>query len=195
MNILEFINTIVTNIMHDIGAFAPILACTLIIVESMLPILPLALFITINFYYMGYFIGFIVSYLLTLLGCFLSFKLCRKGLKKHFDNMLDKKEESKLKKLMKVINHFTITKLVFLIAIPFFPAFTINIAAGLSNMDTKKFLVSIIIGKIFLVIFWGFIGTSLLESITNPIILLEIVIMLIVAIVLSKIISKKLGVE
>ena len=53
MNILEFIDTIVTNLMNDIGAFAPILAGLLIIIESMLPILPLALFITINFYYMG----------------------------------------------------------------------------------------------------------------------------------------------
>ena len=95
MNILEFIDTIVTNLMNDIGVLAPILACLLIIIESMLPILPLALFITINFYYMGSLVGFLVSWILTIVGCYLSYRLCRNKLKSHFDNMLDKKEHKK----------------------------------------------------------------------------------------------------
>ena len=51
MNIFEFINTILENVMNDLGAFAPILACFLIISESIFPILPLSLFITVNAYY------------------------------------------------------------------------------------------------------------------------------------------------
>ena len=61
MEILSDIDNIINNIMNNTGAFAPILACLLILVESMLPILPLAVFITINFYYMGTVTGFLIS--------------------------------------------------------------------------------------------------------------------------------------
>lgn len=195
MDILEFIDTIVTNLLNDIGVFAPILACLLIIIESIVPILPLALFITINFYYMGSIVGFLVSWSLTCVGCYISYKLCRKKLKTHFDNMLDKKEHKKLHKLMRRIDKLSLEQLTILIAIPFTPAFMINIAAGLSNMDSKKYIISIIIGKISLVFFWGFIGTSLIESVSNPKILIEIGIMLVIAFIISKIVNKKFRIE
>ena len=76
MNIFEFINTIVNNVMNDLGAFAPVLACFLIIIESIFPILPLSLFITVNAYYMGYIPGFILSYIFTCVGCFISYSFC-----------------------------------------------------------------------------------------------------------------------
>ena len=93
------------------------------------------------------------------------------------------------------IDKLSLEQLTILIAIPFTPAFMVNIAAGLSNMNTKKYLISIIIGKIFLVYFWGFIGTSLIESISNPKVLIEIGIMMLVAFILSKIVNKKYRIE
>ena len=76
MSIFEFINTIVENVMNDLGAFAPVLACFLIIIESIFPILPLSLFIAINAYYMGYIPCFIISYVLTCVGCYISYSFC-----------------------------------------------------------------------------------------------------------------------
>jgi uncharacterized membrane protein YdjX (TVP38/TMEM64 family) len=105
MEIWKSIDVFITNLLNNIGAFAPILACLLILVESIFPILPLALFITINFYYMGAVVGFIVSWVLTCIGCYLSFLLCRGKLKKHFDYMLSKKEHHKLNKMMNAIEH------------------------------------------------------------------------------------------
>lgn len=195
MEVLSDIDNIINNIMNNMGAFAPILACVLILVESMLPILPLAVFITINFYYMGTVTGFLISWVLTCVGCYFSYKLCRTKLKKHFDNMLDKKEHKQLKRLMRVTNKLKLEQLTLLIAIPFTPAFMVNIAAGLSNMDTKKYLISIFIGKIFLVYFWGFIGTSLIESLQNPKILIKIAIYLVISFVISKIINRKFKIE
>ncbi len=84
-----------------------------------------------------------------------------------------------------------ITNLILVIAIPFTPAFLINIAAGLAKMDKKKFIISLLIGKIFMVYFWGFIGVSLIESLKNPLILIKVVILLIFAYILS-IITKKI---
>lgn len=96
---------------------------------------------------------------------------------------------------MRVTNKLKLEQLTLLIAIPFTPAFMVNIAAGLSNMDAKKYLISIIIGKIFLVYFWGFIGTGLIESIQNPKILIKIAIYLVISFVISKIINRKFKIE
>lgn len=191
MEFLKDIDTIITGIINSLGVFAPVLACLLILVESILPVLPLAVFITINFYYMGTIPGFLLSWILTVIGCLISFSLCRTKFKKHFDSMLDKKEHKKLNRLMKVLNELRIEQVAIIVAIPFTPAFLVNIAAGLSNMDKKKFLISMIIGKFFLVYFWGFIGTSLIESLKNPIILVKIAVLLLLAFIISKIVDRK----
>ena len=60
-------------------------------------------------------------------------------------------------------------------------------------MDTKKFMTGILIGKLFMVYFWAFIGTSLVQSLTNPIIIIRVVIMMIIAYIISKIVTKKFG--
>lgn len=195
MEFFSSLDKIITSVLESMGVFAPLLACGLILIESIFPILPLALFITINFYYLGTLVGFIISWSLTCVGCFISFKLCRNKLKKHFDNMLDKKENKMLHKLMHSMSHLKLEQLVILISIPFTPAFLVNIAAGLSNMDTKKFMTSIIIGKIVLVYFWGFIGTSLIESLKNPLILIKVGIIVLIAFIISKIINKKYRIE
>ena len=62
-------------------------------------------------------------------------------------------------------------------------------------MNKKKFVTSIIIGKFFMVYFWGFVGTSLIESLKDPSILIKIGIALVVAYVISKIVNKKFRLE
>jgi uncharacterized membrane protein YdjX (TVP38/TMEM64 family) len=178
----------------SLGSFAPILACFLIMIESILPVLPLSVFITINFYYLGSVVGFIISWVFTCLGCFISFKLCRTKFKIYVDRFLNKKDHQRINKLMKSLNNLKIEQLTVIIAVPFTPAFLVNIASGLSNMEQKKYLISIVVGKVFLVYFWGFIGTSLIESFKNPLILIKIVIYILLAFVISKLVNKKFNV-
>ena len=96
---------------------------------------------------------------------------------------------------MTKIDKISLSNLSLIIAVPFTPAFAVNIASSLSEMQFKKFFFAILIGKIFLVFFWGFIGTSLIESLKNPKILIIIGIMLIIAYILSKYATKKLDIE
>ena len=116
----------------------------------------------------------------TVLGCIMSYFIFKKGLGNKFEIFTENKEI--LKKYKKVFKDISLGKLTLLISIPFTPAFLINIACGLVKMDFKKYLISILIGKIALVYFWGFIGVSFVESINNPIILVKIAI--------SKIVNK-----
>lgn len=121
------------------------------------------------------------------------FFLCRTFLKDFFTKKVRKIE--KFDNLMKKIDKISLSNLVLLIAIPFTPAFLINIASALSEVKFKKFAIAILIGKVSLVFFWGFIGTSLVESLKNPKILIIIFIMLGVAYIISKIATKKLDIE
>lgn len=96
---------------------------------------------------------------------------------------------------MNVFDRLSFSQLVILIAIPFTPAFAVNIVAGLSKIKFKKYLAAIMIGKISLVIFWGYIGTGLIESFKNPTILLYIVIMLVGAYFASIYVGKRFNIK
>ena len=116
--------------------------------------------------------------------------MCRGVLKKIFQNRVRKIKE--FDKFMNHIDKMSIPNLVLLIAIPFTPAFLVNIASSLSKMPFKKYALAIIFGKISLVAFWGFIGTSLVESLKNPRILIVIILMVSVTYFLSKIVSRNI---
>lgn len=176
------------NGLNDAGAYAPLLASFLIILESVLPILPLFVFITINFISFGTFLGFIISWLCTVLGCILSYYL----VKKYFRTFIVEKIKNinLLTKCMHYVENMSISQIIIILAIPFTPAFMMNIAAGLANMNFKKFFLSIFFSKIFLVYFWGFVGTGLIDSLHNPNSLITVFLMLIIAYLISFLIKK-----
>ncbi|MCI9279178.1 MAG: TVP38/TMEM64 family protein [Bacilli bacterium] len=187
------LNELLNSFLLNLGIYGPILACFLIMFESIVPILPLFVFITINFIYFGPILGFILSWLFTVLGCILSFFLFRKKMRHWFSKKIEK--HSKFQKMMKNINHLKCEQLTTLIAIPATPAFLVNVCAGLSKITFKKFLVSLSIGKIFLVLFWGIVGTSMIEALTHPIALIKVLILIVSSYICSKIVSKKLNIE
>lgn len=191
--LLSSLYELIINLINSSNVFGPLFACFLIFIESIIPALPLFIFITIIFIAYGYFFGFIISYILTSLGCFLSFFLCRKYLKNFFNKKIRKNQT--FNKIMAKIDKISFSNLVLLIALPFTPAFLINIAASLSEIKFKKFALAIFTGKVSIVFFWGFIGTSLVESLKNPKIMIIILIMLMLSYLLSKFVTKKLKVE
>lgn len=185
---LSDISLYIEELVRSLGAWSPIISCLLILCESMLPVLPLFVFITINFMAFGYFIGFIISWIFTCLGCFLSYYLVKKNFGKWFSK---KQNDFKLIEDMVVyVKKLEIPTLAAFISCPFTPAFAINIAAGLCNIKFKKFAISILIGKIFMVYFWGFIGLGLLESFKEPVVLIKVLIMVLLAYLASVIINK-----
>lgn len=195
MNILNNIDILIENVLNALGIFGPILGCVLIIVESILPILPLSVFVTLNFYAFGNILGFLISYACTILGCMISYMLVRSIFKNKFDKFVNKKDHEKLKKYVSLFNKIKLENLVILIAIPFTPAFLVNIAASLSDISKKKFWVSLLIGKIFMVYFWGYVGVTLIDSLKNPIYIIRIIILVLIAYIIGKIVNRKVGVE
>ncbi len=154
----------------------------IVVLESILPFLPLAVFIAINVIAFGPVIGFILSYISTIIGCTLSFYLVR-SLRKYNNSEF-------IQKLVDKFESMKFSNLVIITAVPFTPAFSINIAAGLSKMEYKKFLGVLIIAKLSTIYFWGFIGTTLLESITDITVISKVLVLLLATYILSKMIMK-----
>ena len=191
----ELVDSFVTNVTTWLVSFGPIAGVILILLESVLPMLPLSVFITLNMVSYGKFLGFIISWLATVAGCMSSFFLFRYFFQKKLYRFINKKDSEQLKKIMKAISTINFSNLVVLIALPFTPAFLVNIAGGVSKIKVKKFFLAILIGKIIMVYFWGYIGTSLLESLTDIMVLIKVVALLLGAFIVSKIIEKKLKVR
>lgn len=190
----EAIDTFIDTTLQGMGVWGPIVGCFFILIESMVPVLPLFVFITLNFLAFGNILGFIISWVFTCIGCFISFLLFRCKVQTWLFKRIKKKGIIS-EYTIDVITNLKFEQLTTIIAIPFTPAFLVNIAAGLSKMSYKKFLGALLIGKVFLVYFWGFVGVSLIESIKNPIYLVRVGILLAIAYALSKIISKKFKIE
>ena len=169
-----------------------IVGMRIIIIESFVPMLPLAVFIAINMIVFGNFIGFTISYIATIIGCSLSFLIFRK-LRTWFYKKIETKQ--KIKDLMYKIDKISFSSLVIILAIPFTPAFSINIGAGLSTISYKKYLFSLIISKIFLVYFWGFIGTTFIESITDIGVIVKLILIVAISFILSKFVMKHFDIK
>lgn len=190
---MESIYNFIMNLITNMGSVGLIINCLLILIESIIPPLPLALFITILFTNYGYLLGFIISWFFTIIGCIISFYLFQTFFKKYVDKKIRNNEFAN--NFFKIIDKIKFSNLVLLVAMPFTPAFAINIVAGISGMNIKKFFFAILIGKIFMVFFWGYIGSSLIESIKNPEILIRVIILMILAFIVSKIVNKKFNLD
>jgi len=167
----------------------------IVYIECLIPILPLSVFIALNVNAFGFFIGVLVSWIATCLGCvtcyylyvFLGDKLTKK--------FITKKTYNKIKDKIDVFGNISFSKLVLVITVPFTPSFLINLLAGLSKMPKEKFFLGLLVGKIFTIIFWGYIGKTFIESLTDIKALIYIGVTLVVAFIISKIVTKRFGIE
>lgn len=187
--VVSFLNYYVANV-NIVSSF--FLGIFIIILESILPMLPLGLFVAFNVVIFGNVLGFFMSWGATLIGCSLSFFIFRK-IRKKIDNYIEKKP--KFKNVMENINKISFSNLVIIMAFPFTPAFSINIGAGLSNIPYKKFIMAASIAKVSIVYFWGYIGSTFIESMTDPGVLIKLGIILLIAFLLSKFVTKKFKID
>ena len=160
----------------------------MISIESIIPALPLSVFIAINTVAFGNLFGFLISWISTVIGCSISFFLCRK-----LRNIAIKKikKDSKIINFIDKIDNIKFSSLFLILAMPFTPAFSINIAAGLSKMKYKKYFWALVFSKAFMVYFWAFVGSNILTNITDINLMIKMGLLIVVLFVASKIVTKK----
>lgn len=195
---MEHIVNDIVGLLKDVASSQPLIVSllfgfSLIVLESIIPMLPLALFIALNMILFGNFLGFILSWVATIIGCIISYFIFKKGLSFKIYKNIDK--HPRLEKIVKSIKNIKFSNLVIILAIPFTPAFSINIAAGLSRMNLKKFIFALIISKMSIVYFWGYIGSTLIESLMDIEVLIKLVLILLITFILSKVVLRKFNIE
>ena len=87
------------------------------------------------------------------------------------------------------------SELVILYTLPFSPSTVLHILCGLSGMKKKKFIISILLGKFFSILFWAVVGLSIIDNITDIKFIIITIIFLILVYIISKLINKKLNIE
>ena len=193
MNWIFEISEILNDFLNNAGMWAPVFSTILIVLEGILAFLPLFVFITVNILVLGPVLGGIVSWFFTIIGSFLAFYLCRKGLSNFFQKKIEDKE--KISEFMHLVDNLKFKQLVLIISIPFAPSFFINLGAGLSKIAIKKYLYALFIGKAIIVIFWGYLGYNLIECLTNPFALIKVLVLLIGAYFVAQVVNKKFDLD
>lgn len=195
MIIVEAVNTFVdfcTNFISDGGLLFGFL---LIFLESFLPILPLGVFVALNVNAFGGVIGICLSWLATCLGCFISYLFFSFLSQNLLHKILSKKTLEKVERAIDKFQKISFSNLVLVVALPFTPAFLVNIVCGIARVSRRKFLFSIFIGKVSMLIFWGYVSKSLIESMTDINTIIIVSLMLLVAYMVSKIVSKRVDLD
>ncbi len=180
-------------LVNYLASLGPLAGFFLIVLESILPILPLGVFIAMNVEAFGPFVAYIVSYTATVMGCIISYYVFRYFLAKYYDKIIAKSEKRiKASKRMKKVKF---SHLVLLLSLPFTPASLVNALCGVNKILQLKFISAILISKIFTIYFWVFVGKNFIDSLKNIKVMALIGFMLVTAYALSKIVSKKMDLE
>ena len=192
---MDIIKLFVDYSTHFISTGGIIYGFFIVFIECIIPMLPLGVFVALNVNAFGLIIGILISWAATCLGSFLVYILFTFIGKKFIKKIVNKKTINKILNAIQKFQKISFPELVLLITLPFSPSCFINIISGLARVPKKKFVFSIIIGKIFTVIFWGYIGKNFIESMHDPKSIIFILITLLIAYIISKIVSKKMNIE
>lgn len=135
------------------------------IIEAFFPILPLVGFVIINVSAFGFFLGYLYSWIGNCIGSFLLFLFIRKVGGKRLEARI---QNSKYKGTLEKIKKKNLTVLFFLYCFPFTPSFLISGAAALANMNTQRFLITMIPSKFVMILSLAFIGENVSSFFEDP---------------------------
>ena len=191
---MEVINNIIDYSTQFIAVGGIPFGFFLVFLECFIPALPLIVFVTLNINAFGLVVGILISWLATCLGSFVCYSIFSHIKGRMTNKFLERKWVKKLNGAIDRFKEITFSELVLIITLPFTPSFLVNIVSGLSGVGKKKFLCALLIGKVFMISFCGFVGTSLINS-TDIKSFIFIGVALLIAYILSKIVSKKMNIE
>ncbi len=163
---LEFWESLLSSF-EGLGPVAPIL---LAMVESFFPPLPLIAIVALNVAAHGSLLGFLYSWIGVALGGSIMFLFWRRIVRRFFWKFACR--FPKLEKAQQWVNHFDTASLFMLAVLPFTPTSFMHLAFGISDMDERHYLITVILGKGVMVGMMAIFGQSLVSSLKNPLYLI-----------------------
>lgn len=192
MDLIRYIVLHSTELVESGGIFTGFL---LVFIECFIPALPLSVFVALNVNAFGFLPGCLLSWIATCSGSYICYKFFYFIESKLTDKFLNRKLVKKIKNGVDKFEKIKFTELVLILTLPFTPSSLVNLLCGITRMSNKKFIGSLLIGKLFSIFFWGFIGKSFIESLTDVKSLIYVGLTLLLAYIISKIVSRRLDIE
>ncbi len=192
---MDKISMLIDQLVNVMVSFGPLGGFLLVLLESVFPPLPLGAIVGLNMLSFGNIFGFLISYIATIVGCIASFYLFRYLFKDKFIHWFSKSKQETIKKWMDKLSNIDFNVLVVLFALPVTPAFAVNIAGGLSDISARKYLIALMIGKPAMLLFYGYIAVSFVDSLKDPINFVKVGVLVLAAYIVSKIVEKIVKVE
>lgn len=192
MDMIQSLIDTFTKLILDGGFFAGFF---IVFLECFIPALPLSVFVALNVNAFGFFVGVLISWSATCLGGFLCYTLFYQLEDKLLEKVFYKERAIKIRSKVEKFRKIPFSFFVILITLPFTPSSLVNILCGLSKMSRNKYIISLLIGKLFMILFWGYVGLKVLGDIKDIKSLIFIGIGLVISYVISKIVSRKMDIE
>lgn len=184
---LDFWITLLEKVQF-VGAVVPIM---LAFIEAVFPILPMVGIITFNVAVYGAVWGFLYTWIGSCAGCIFMFTIFRKIGKKLLKNK--KKNGGRIAKANGWITKLKPEAIFVLLLFPFTPSSVVNTVAGLSDFDSRNYIIELCFAKCGMLGVLAFIGSSILtinEHLGKAVVA---IILLIILFLLSKLITEKLS--
>lgn len=152
------------NEYRDLGPLPGILIPLL---ESLLPFLPLFLFVAGNAAAYGFWLGSLYSWIGTVCGSLTVFLLIRKFARKRLKRFISRKP--KVQSMLHWFERHGFGMIFLLLCFPFTPSSLINVVAGLSKVHIHTFTLSVIFGKMVMILIMSLIGHDIVSMIRQPV--------------------------
>lgn len=145
------------------------------IIQNSISIIPLILLVTVNILVFGFLFGFFWSWFTSIIGCLLVFIIVRYWL---HDMMIDKLNDDLKRKIENSGFMFVFIMRIF----PILPTNIINIAAGVSSIKVKTYLLGTMFGNLIYIFALSLIQLGIMTEETEHYLLIFISLLLIVLI-------------
>ena len=154
-------------------SLGPLPGLFLTFIKSFVPPLPTILIVGANAAIYGMWLGFLYSWIGLVAGCLVTFLIIRKIASSAFLQRWERKPKVQRAMVWARRNGFSF---VFLLSmLPVGPFVIINMAAGLSRMSIRSFIVAVALGKGIMVFCVSYIGTHISDFASQPLKLLGVV--------------------
>lgn len=174
----------IRSLLENYRAFGPFLGILLPLLEAFIPILPLILFVGANAAAYGFFLGAFLSWIGTSLGAIMVFSIFRIWSKGRLKRWLVKSR--KIDQTLHWVERHGFGPLFILFCIPFTPSSLVNVAAGLSGISFRSFLVAVMLGKMVMVFMISYVGHDWINLWHQPLELFGIIIAVVILWVAGK---------
>jgi len=156
-----------SQFIEGFGPFGFLVGIFLTMIEAFFPPLPLAAFVAINVIAFGFIRGYVYSYIGTVIGSYAMFLLFGRFGRPYMHKYIERHD--KAKSLLQWIHDKGVFPIILLLTFPFTPSVIVSGLAALAEIKKKDYLISLILGKLVMVLSLSFIGVNIQSFFTQPI--------------------------